>query len=70
MPSGGFVIAVRNNFEMTVIAFFRAYLVTILKTLDGSFAERSHFFSLPKNMHHMTIHTLVEPSNQIKTYFR
>ena len=31
MTSGGFVIAVRDN--VTLSAFFRAYLVTILKAL-------------------------------------
>ena len=33
MISGGFMIAVRNNSLNDSIAFFRAYLVTILKNL-------------------------------------
>ena len=33
MISGGFMIAVRNNSLNDSIAFFRAYLVTILKAL-------------------------------------
>ena len=36
MISGGLVIVVTNNsFNDSKIAFFRAYLVTILKTLTG-----------------------------------